>query len=533
MKLTFLGAAHEVTGSRTLLQAAGRNILIDYGMEQGTDLYENPPLPLAAGAIDCLLLTHAHIDHSGLIPALVAQGFHGPIYATEATAKLCGIMLLDSAHIQESEAQWRNRKAQRSGQEPVTPLYTVADAQAALELFHPCTYGPVYDVLPELQIRFQDAGHLLGSASIEVTVTEQGETQTILFSGDLGNVNRPLIRNPQAPGRADFVVIESTYGDRLHGPAPDYTGQLTELLQDTLDRGGNLVIPAFSVGRTQELLYLIREIKAAGLVRGHDGFPVYVDSPLSVEATNIYSGGMMDYYDDETLRLLAGGIDPLHFPGLRTSITSQDSVNINLDPAPKVILSASGMCEAGRIRHHLKHNLWRKESTVLFVGYQAEGTLGRKLYDGEKHVKLFGEDIEVNCEVGFLPGKSGHADRDGLTAWLAGFEKKPKLVFVNHGEDTVTDAFASYLETEHGYKAFAPYSGTVFDLAEGKFLACPKGVPIKKAETAPGETASGLYRKLADAGEALLSLIRASRGRPNKTLKHFLSDVEELLKKYR
>ena len=219
--------------------------------------------------------------------------------------------------------------------------------------------------------------------------------------------------------------------------------------------------------------------------------------------------------------------------GLKVAVSSEDSKAINENPEPKVILSASGMCEAGRIRHHLKHNLWRKESTVLFVGYQAEGTLGRRLYDGEKHVKLFGEDIEVNCEIGFLPGKSGHADRDGLTAWLAGFEKKPKLVFVNHGEDAVTDAFAGYLETEHGYKAFAPYSGTVFDLAEGKFLVCPKGVPVKKAETASGAKASGLYQKLVAAGESLLSLIRASRGKPNKTLKHFLSDVEELLKKYR
>lgn len=527
MKLTFLGAAHEVTGSRTLLQAAGRNILIDYGMEQGTDLYENPPLPLAAGAIDCLLLTHAHIDHSGLIPALVAQGFHGPIYATEATAKLCGIMLLDSAHIQESEAQWRNRKAQRSGQEPVTPLYTVADAQAALELFHPCTYGPVYDVLREVQIRFQDAGHLLGSASIEVTVTEQGETQTILFSGDLGNVNRPLIRNPQAPGRADFVVIESTYGDRLHGPAPDYTGQLTELLQDTLDRGGNLVIPAFSVGRTQELLYLIREIKAAGLVRGHDGFPVYVDSPLSVEATNIYSGGMMDYYDDETLRLLAGGIDPLHFPGLRTSITSQDSVNINLDPAPKVILSASGMCEAGRIRHHLKHNLWRPESTILFVGYQSEGTLGRKLLDGAKSVKLFGEEIQVAARIARMEGISGHADQRMLYGWLAAMPEAPKKVFVNHGGDGVTDQFALLIREKLGWDAEAPYNGSCFDLAAMEWLSQGFRTKLKKKPAR-----NPVFDRLYQAGQRLLRLIEQSRGLSNRELGKFADQVNELCKKW-
>ena len=281
------------------------------------------------------------------------------------------------------------------------------------------------------------------------------------------------------------------------------------------------------------MLYYIREIREKKLVTGHDGFPVYVDSPMANEATAIYLQCGHECFDEETRALVDAGINPIWSDGIRISVSSEDSKAINENPEPKVILSASGMCEAGRIRHHLKHNLWRKESTVLFVGYQAEGTLGRRLYDGEKHVKLFGEDIEVNCEIGFLPGKSGHADRDGLTAWLAGFEKKPKLVFVNHGEDAVTDAFAGYLETEHGYKAFAPYSGTVFDLIEGKFLVCPKGVPVKKAETASGAKASGLYQKLVAAGESLLSLIRASRGKPNKTLKHFLSDVEELLKKYR
>ena len=356
----------------------------------------------------------------------------------------------------------------------------------------------------------------------------------MVFSGDLGNLNQPIIRNvPETVADADYVMIESTYGDRLHDRHVPPVKLLADYIQRTLDRGGNLVIPSFAVGRTQEMLYYIREIREKKLVTGHDGFPVYVDSPMANEATAIYLQCGHECFDEETRALVDAGINPIWSDGIRISVSSEDSKAINENPEPKVILSASGMCEAGRIRHHLKHNLWRKESTVLFVGYQAEGTLGRKLYDGEKHVKLFGEDIEVNCEVGFLPGKSGHADRDGLTAWLAGFEKKPKLVFVNHGEDTVTDAFASYLETEHGYKAFAPYSGTVFDLAEGKFLACPKGVPIKKADTASGETASGLYRKLADAGEALLSLIRASRGRPNKTLKHFLSDVEELLKKYR
>ena len=460
MKLSFLGAGHEVTGSRTLLQAGDWNILIDYGMEQGTDLFENPELPLPAGEIDAVLLTHAHIDHSGMIPKLVRDGFQGAIYATEATAQLCSIMLLDSAHIQESEAQWKNRKAARAGEQLVEPLYTVQDAQTALSLFHPCRYGPVYDILDGVQVRFQDAGHLMGSASIYVTV----EGKTILFSGDLGNVDRPLIRDPQKPTEADFVVIESTYGDRCHGARPDYVTQLTRIIQETLDRGGNLVIPAFSVGRTQELLYLIREIKTSGAIRGHENFPVYVDSPLSVEATKIYSGDLMDYYDAPTLQLLKDGIDPIIFPGLCTSITAQDSKNINADPTPKIIISASGMCEAGRIRHHLKHNLWRQESTILFVGYQSQGTLGRKLLNGAKSVKLFGEGIQVCAHMEQMDGISGHADQQIMLDWLGALTRKPAKVFVNHGENEVTDTFAQIIGERLGMDAVAPYNGGIYDL---------------------------------------------------------------------
>ena len=522
MKLTFLGAAHEVTGSRTLLTAAGRQILIDYGMEQGVDLYENPTLPLAAGEIDCVLLTHAHIDHSGMIPALVKQGFHG--------AMLCGIMLLDSAHIQESEAQWRNRKAQRSGADPVEPVYTVADAQAALRLFRPCTYGPTYPILNGISISFQDAGHLLGSASITVTVTEGEKTETLLFSGDLGNVDRPLIRDPQLPKGADYVMIESTYGDRLHGPRADYTGQLTRILQETLDRGGNLVIPAFSVGRTQELLFLLREIKQQGLIKGHDGFPVYVDSPLSVEATNIYSGGMMEYYDQETLDLLAAGIDPIHFPGLRTSITSQDSMNINLDPEPKVILSASGMCEAGRIRHHLKHNLWRPQSTILFVGYQSEGTLGRKLLNGANSVKLFGEEIQVNAKIEQMDGISGHADQSMLLKWLSAMTYKPKKVFVNHGDDTVTDTFAALIREKLSMDAEAPYNGSAFDLEAMQWVSMGFRTKVEKRKVSVRTNA--VFQRLYQAGRRLLNVIEKNRGLANRELAKFADQLRALIDKW-
>ena len=533
MKLTFIRADHEVTGSCTLLEIGGHYGLIDCGMEQGRDLFENIAIPVPAAQIEFVLVTHAHMDHTGHLPLLYKQGFRGTVYATEATCDLCGIMLRDAAHIQMSEAEWKGRKAARAGQPAPEPLYTLEDVEGVLRLLRPCGYGKRIQVGENIIIRFTDVGHLLGSACIEAWLTEGGTEKKIVFSGDIGNTDQPIIRDPQTVSGADYVLIESTYGDRSHGPRVDYLTALADCIQRTLDRGGNLVIPSFAVGRTQEMLYYIREIREKKLVTGHDGFPVYVDSPMANEATAIYLQCGHECFDEETRALVDAGINPIWSDGIRISVSSEDSKAINENPEPKVILSASGMCEAGRIRHHLKHNLWRKESTVLFVGYQAEGTLGRRLYDGEKHVKLFGEDIEVNCEIGFLPGKSGHADRDGLTAWLAGFEKKPKFVFVNHGEDAVTDAFAGYLETEHGYKAFAPYSGTVFDLAEGKFLVCPKGVPVKKAETASGAKASGLYQKLVAAGESLLSLIRASRGKPNKTLKHFLSDVEELLKKYR
>ena len=534
MKVTFLGATHEVTGSCTLIECGNNRGLVDCGMEQGKDIFENQKLPVAAGEIDFVLLTHAHIDHSGNLPLLFKNGFDGPIYATRETCNLCRIMLRDCAHIQESEAEWRNRKSRRSGGPAYEPVYTLDDAEAAIAHLRPVSYHELVQVGEHFAVRFSDVCHLLGSACIEAFMTENGVERKMVFSGDIGNLNQPIIRNvPETVADADYVMIESTYGDRLHDRHVPPVKLLADYIQRTLDRGGNLVIPSFAVGRTQEMLYYIREIREKKLVTGHDGFPVYVDSPMANEATAIYLQCGHECFDEETRALVDAGINPIWSDGIRISVSSEDSKVINENPEPKVILSASGMCEAGRIRHHLKHNLWRKESTVLFVGYQAEGTLGRRLYDGEKHVKLFGEDIEVNCEIGFLPGKSGHADRDGLTAWLTGFEKKPKLVFVNHGEDAVTDAFAGYLETEHGYKAFAPYSGTVFDLAEGKFLVCPKGVPVKKAETASGAKASALYQKLVAAGESLLSLIRASRGKPNKTLKHFLSDVEELLKKYR
>ena len=533
MKLTFFGAAHEVTGSSTLLEAAGKRILIDCGMEQGADIYENCDLPMAAAEIDAILLTHAHIDHSGKIPALTAQGFRGPIYATEAARRLCQIMLRDSAHIQEFEAEWRNRKAQRSGEPPYRPLYTMQDAEAALKQFVGCGYNAPVEIFPGITVNFSDAGHLLGSASILVTATEEDETRSVLFSGDLGNIDRPLIRDPETPPAADYVVIESTYGDRIHGARPLYADQLTRIIQETFDRGGNLIIPAFAVGRTQELLYLLRTIKEQDLIRGHDHFPVYVDSPLAVEATRIYADdeAMKPYYDTETLELLARGVNPIAFEDLRTSVTSEESKAINFDRTPKIILSASGMCEAGRIRHHLKHNLWRGESTILFVGYQSEGTLGRKLLDGADTVRLFGEEVSVNAQIETLEGISGHADREMLLGWLEAMPQKPRQVFVNHGDDQVTDHFAETIRTRLGLSADAPYSGDGYDLITGECIA--RGRIVKATKLTDGRRrANAAFERLTQAGKRLLSIIAGSRGLSNKELARFTDQITALCEKY-
>ena len=449
MRLSFFGAAHEVTGSCHLLEACGKNILIDCGMEQGPDLYENQELPVTPGEVDYILLTHAHIDHSGNIPLLVKKGFSGEIITTFATADLCDIMLRDSAHIQEFEAEWRNRKARRSGEPEYEPIYTVADADAATKLLAPVDYGQKITLCDGIEVRFNDVGHLLGSASIEVWVTEGEVSKKIVFSGDVGNKNQPIIKDPQLVKEADYVVIESTYGDRTHGEdIPDYVGEFTRILRETFQKGGNVVIPSFAVGRTQEILYFIREIKEKNLLPEFPGFEVYVDSPLAIEATNVFNKNVKGCFDEDAMALVNQGINPLLFQGLKTTITSDESRQINFDTKPKVILSASGMCEAGRIRHHLKHNLWRPECTICFVGYQAVGTLGRKLIEGAQSVKLFGENITVNAKIEVLRGISGHADMNGLLDWLAGFEKVPDRVMVVHGEDTVTDHFAALVEEQ-------------------------------------------------------------------------------------
>ena len=531
MKLTFIGAAHEVTGSCTLLEACGKHILIDCGMEQGGDTYENCELPIMPSDIDAICLTHAHIDHSGMIPAMVAKGYSGPVYCTEATHRLCNIMLQDSAHIQEQEAEWQNRKAERAGFSPYVPIYTVADAIESLKLFKGFSYNKPIEIFEGMTINFNDAGHLLGSSSIHFTITENGETRTVLFSGDLGNVDRPLIRNPQNPPYADYIVIESTYGDRLHGERPDYIAQLTKIMQETFREGGNLVIPSFAIGRTQELLYLFRTIKEQGLIKGFENFLVYVDSPLAVEATKIYQDNLLGYYDEETLALVKQGINPISFPGLRLSVTTDESRAINFDLIPKVIISASGMCEAGRIRHHLKHNLWRENSTIIFVGYQAEGTLGRKLINGAKTVNLFGEEIQVKARIESIVGISGHADRDMLLGWLGSLEKPPVKVFVNHGDDIVCDSFSQTIYNKLKFTTTSPYSGDEFDLISGECSA--RGKIVKLTKVSEGRRRANLaFDRLMAACQRLKTVIELSRGLTNKELAKFTDQINDLCDKY-
>ena len=529
MKITFIGATHEVTGSCYYLEAAGKKFLVDCGMEQGPDYYENKDIPVPPGELDFVLLTHAHMDHSGNLPAIYAKGFKGPVYATEATCNLCDIMLRDSAHIQMFEAEWRNRKAKRQGKPEFVPAYTMEDALGVIRNFVGCPYETGIILGEGLRVKFIDAGHLLGSSSIEVNICEAGVEKTIVFSGDIGNKNQPLIKDPAYFRKADYVVMESTYGDRSHGERPDYVRLLADVIQETFDRGGNVVIPSFAVGRTQEMLYFIRQIKAEGLIHGHDNFKVFVDSPLANEATNIFGIHKYDCFDDEALELIRKGINPLSFPGLKISVTSEDSKAINFDDDCKVIISASGMCDAGRIKHHLKHNLWREDSTILFVGYQAVGTPGRALLEGTQEIKLFGEPVHVAAKICRMPGISGHADVNGLVDWIKAFEVKPQKVFVTHGEDTVTELFAARLRDEMNYDAYAPFSGTEFDLAEGEFLYEAEGVKIQKpAALQKASKAAKVYEKLLALGYRLLSVIRKNEGCANKDLEKFSRDVQSL-----
>lgn len=543
MKLYFIGADREVTGSCHVIEIGGRYIMLDCGMEQGRDIYVNEELPVPPSKIDTVLLSHAHIDHSGLLPKLIADGFSGPIWCTEATRQLCEIMLKDSAHIQESEAEWANRKAKRSGRRQEKPLYTVSEAETAMLYFKTVSYGETFTPIEGVCARYEDGGHILGSAITYLTLEENGQTRTLAYTGDLGNTGMPIVNDPTPRESTDYVITESTYGDRLHEKADNPIRQLADIMNRTFARGGNVVIPAFAVGRTQEILYFIREILEHNLVSYRD-FDVYLDSPLAEEATAIFEENTFGYYDEESLKIIHEGGHPLVFPNLKMVIDVEESKQLNTSTKPAVIISASGMCNSGRIKHHLKHNLWRPECTVAFAGYQAEDTLGRRLVDGEKDVRIFAEDIHVAAEIVQLQDVSAHADRDGLVHWLNDNPEKPKAVFVVHGEDSVAASYAQLLRSEYGYESYAPYSGYIYDLSQNRYLRTEdpqralsdeeKKEQIKKDQAREQDTYSQnrYYNELLEKGQKLLRLIEKKKNAKNSELKKFVKELTKLVNRW-
>ena len=443
MKITFLGATKMVTGSNFLVEGAGKKFLVDCGMYQGSaadELKNSTPFLFNVDEIDFVLLTHAHIDHSGRIPKLYNEGYRNPIFATKATCDLCSIMLPDSGHIQEMESEWKNRKRMRKGEEALPPLYTAEDAAKCLQIFSPVQYDQLIEIDENIHIRFNDAGHMLGSAIIEVWINENGVQKKAVFTGDLGNNDIPLLSSPTMIDDADYLVMESTYGNRLHLRNDDKAELFLNIVYETLEKGGTVVIPSFAVGRTQEILYELNKIKEDE----HDKefytkyqklmtVPVYVDSPLAISATEVFRDNM-DLFDEETQKMISSGDNPLEFPGLEFTRTADESKALNEKDESAIIISASGMCEVGRIKHHLKHNLWNPNSTILFVGYQAPGTLGRKIVEGAKKVTIFGEEIAINARIEYIEGYSGHADQEWLMNFVYSFIKKPKHIFLVHGE---------------------------------------------------------------------------------------------------
>ena len=445
MKVTFCGATKTVTGSNFLVEGAGKKFLVDCGLYQGgakDEIKNEEPFPYDINEIDFMLLTHAHIDHSGRIPKLYKEGYRNPIYATNATCDLCAIMLPDSGHIQETETEWKNRKRIRRGEEELVPIYDAETAAKSLELFKGEPYNQIIELDDDIHVRFNDAGHMLGSSTIEIWIRENGENKKIVFSGDLGNNDIPLLAEPTMIQDADFLVMESTYGNRLHIKNESKAETFINIVTDTIKNGGTVVIPSFAVGRTQEILYELNKIKDSEddspeferKYRLLMNTPVYVDSPLAISATEVFKENM-DLFDKETQELIKRGDNPLEFPGLKFTQTVEESKALNESDESAIIISASGMCEVGRIKHHLKHNIWNPKNTILFVGYQAPGTLGRKIVDGAKTVKIFGEEVAVNARVEYIEGYSGHADQAGLLHFVNSFVKKPNHIFLVHGEE--------------------------------------------------------------------------------------------------
>ena len=501
MTINFLGATKIVTGSNFLVEAAGKKFLVDCGLYQGKAELEEQnyrEFDYNPAEIDFMLLTHAHIDHSGRIPKLYNDGFKGPIYAHKATCDLCQIMLPDSGHIQEMEAEWKNKKRIRKGQQTRGPLYTAEDALKCMEIFVPVKYDEIIQVSENIYVRFNDAGHMLGSSTIEIWAKEDGKETKAVFSGDLGNNDIPLLSEPTMIDNCDYLVMESTYGSRLHIRNDQKAELFLKIVSETIDNGGTVVIPSFAVGRTQEILYEINKIKE----NRHDEeflreyrtlmkVPVYVDSPLAISATQVFKENM-DLFEDEVKEEMERGNNPLEFPGLKFTQTADESKALNESDEPSIIISASGMCDVGRIKHHLKHNIWNPKSTILFVGYQAPGTLGYEIVNGAKKVTIFGEEFAVNARIEYIEGYSGHADQEGLMNFVYSFYNKPKHIFLVHGEEESQEVLRNKILENTGIGVTIPEYGETYQLDDE--LRIVNRIKIKKTLTLKNEVLERLEK---------------------------------------
>ena len=491
MQITFCGAAESVTGSCHLIETEeGISFLLDCGQFQGSakqDAKNYEPFPFDPEKIDFLILSHAHIDHCGRIPLLVKEGYRSPIYCTAATAELLPIMLRDAAYIQEKETEWKNRKGRRSGKEQIEPLFGIKDAEDSLSLISPVLYDQEISPASGIRFSFVDAGHILGSAITQIWVRETAGETKVVYSGDLGVDSMPLLRDPVRVRHADILIMETTYGARTREKHEPSLERLYEIIEKTTKRGGTVLIPSFAVGRTQELIYELNEFydgKEKDVLPFKD-IKVYVDSPMASAATDVFRKNVQDF-DNEYKRLVLAGDDPLDFENLIITRSVGESKELNADMGPKVIISASGMCEAGRILHHLKHRLWDPKASLVFVGYQSEGTLGRRLVDGVKTVTLFGEAVDVNAEVISLEGFSAHADRDGLLDWVRGFDEPPECLFLVHGEEKAKSAFADILREELGIEPVVVHDYSSWTCAHNE-----KAVGNAESETTDKDEGNG------------------------------------------
>lgn len=514
MKIMFCGASSGVTGSCHLLKTEKHNLLMDCGQFQGgkaQEILNYEPFPFEPVEVEAMILSHAHIDHCGRIPLLVKRGFRGKIYCTDATADLLEVMLLDSAHIHEMDAEWQSKRNMRAGKPAVEPLYTTADAQESLKYVAPILYDQQIQINEDMKIVFNDAGHILGSAITEIWVREGEKESKVVFSGDLGVENRAILRDPTIIKKADCVIMETTYGNRVHGKTSIGISQLIEIVLKTIKRGGTVVIPSFAVGRTQELIFEFNrfyEKSSPDYKKELDGVEVIVDSPMATNATEVFRKNAQ-VFDEETKEYIMRGDNPLDFKNLRFTRSTEESQALNMDKRPKVIISASGMCEAGRIRHHLKHNLWDARNSIVFVGYQAQGTLGRSILEGKKDVTLFGEEVHINAQIYNLEGFSGHADRNGLFSWVSGFRQKPGQIFLVHGEEDSKKDFAKLLNDELGYDPIVVLGNSEFEIEQGDVSI----VNLEEATTlgADDEDVQKVRNKISDIGDELQSILYNAR----------------------